>query len=101
MLACCCHNVLSFMHFFKQASGSPFSSPDLLHHQLVQETIRVNVIGTLTLADLCATHGIHMTNFATGAASCSNRVRVAIHEQHFGHSWKSKIARPCFAFQLG
>lgn len=32
-----------------------------------QETIRVNVIGTLTLADLCATHGIHMTNFATGA----------------------------------
>ena len=32
-----------------------------------QETIRVNVIGTLTLADLCAMHGIHMTNFATGA----------------------------------
>jgi len=31
-----------------------------------QETIRVNVIGTLTLADLCTTHGIHMTNFATG-----------------------------------
>lgn len=31
-----------------------------------QETIRVNVIGTLTLADLCAMHGIHMTNFATG-----------------------------------
>jgi len=31
-----------------------------------QETIRVNVIGTLTLADLCAIHGIHMTNFATG-----------------------------------
>lgn len=31
-----------------------------------QETIRVNVIGTLTLADLCAVHGIHMTNFATG-----------------------------------
>ena len=28
----------------------------------------MNVIGTLTLADLCATHGIHMTNFATGAA---------------------------------
>jgi dTDP-4-dehydrorhamnose reductase len=31
-----------------------------------QETIRVNVIGTLTLADLCCIHGIHMTNFATG-----------------------------------
>eukprot|EP00931_Biecheleriopsis_adriatica_P103688 TRINITY_DN78492_c0_g1_i1.p1 TRINITY_DN78492_c0_g1~~TRINITY_DN78492_c0_g1_i1.p1 ORF type:complete len:679 (+),score=157.97 TRINITY_DN78492_c0_g1_i1:53-2089(+) len=30
------------------------------------ETIRVNVIGTLTLADICSAHGIHMTNFATG-----------------------------------
>merc|ERR1712032_560410 len=30
------------------------------------ETIRTNVIGTLTLADLCHGRGIHMTNFATG-----------------------------------
>eukprot|EP00930_Biecheleria_cincta_P056564 TRINITY_DN42650_c0_g1_i1.p1 TRINITY_DN42650_c0_g1~~TRINITY_DN42650_c0_g1_i1.p1 ORF type:complete len:688 (-),score=147.97 TRINITY_DN42650_c0_g1_i1:189-2252(-) len=31
-----------------------------------KEVNRINVIGTLSLADLCATHGIHMTNFATG-----------------------------------
>lgn len=30
------------------------------------ETIRVNVVGTLTLADVCQAHGVHMTNFATG-----------------------------------
>lgn len=30
------------------------------------ETIRVNVIGTMSLIDLCETRGIHVTNFATG-----------------------------------
>jgi len=30
------------------------------------ETIRSNVVGTLTLADCCESRGIHMTNFATG-----------------------------------
>jgi len=33
-------------------------------HQV--ETIRANVIGCLTLADICETMDIHMTNFATG-----------------------------------
>lgn len=31
-----------------------------------QEVIRANIIGALTLADLCYKHGIHMTNFGTG-----------------------------------
>ena len=31
-----------------------------------QETIRTNVIGVLNLVDICKTHGIHITNFATG-----------------------------------
>jgi len=31
-----------------------------------QETIRSNLIGALTLADVCYKHGIHMTNFGTG-----------------------------------
>ena len=31
-----------------------------------QEVIRSNIIGALTLADLCFKHGIHMTNFGTG-----------------------------------
>jgi len=31
-----------------------------------QETIRANVIGTLTLCDVAFTRGIHVTNFATG-----------------------------------
>lgn len=31
-----------------------------------QETIRTNVIGILNVVDLCATHHIHVTNFATG-----------------------------------
>ncbi|KAG8630116.1 hypothetical protein KVT40_001735 [Elsinoe batatas] len=31
-----------------------------------QETVRTNVTGTLTLADVCYLKGIHMTNFATG-----------------------------------
>ncbi len=31
-----------------------------------QEVIRANIIGALTLADLCFKHGIHMTNFGTG-----------------------------------
>ena len=31
-----------------------------------QEVIRANLIGALTLADLCFKHGIHMTNFGTG-----------------------------------
>lgn len=31
-----------------------------------QETIRANIIGALTLADVCFLHGIHMTNFGTG-----------------------------------
>mmetsp|Transcript_38583 Transcript_38583/g.62245 ORF Transcript_38583/g.62245 Transcript_38583/m.62245 type:complete len:695 (-) Transcript_38583:392-2476(-) len=31
-----------------------------------KEVIKVNVLGTLGLADICATHGVHMTNFATG-----------------------------------
>jgi 3,5-epimerase/4-reductase len=31
-----------------------------------QEVIRVNVIGTLALIDLCYQKGIHITNFATG-----------------------------------
>jgi dTDP-4-dehydrorhamnose reductase len=31
-----------------------------------QETIRSNLIGALTLADLCYKYGIHMTNFGTG-----------------------------------
>ena len=30
------------------------------------ETIRTNVVGTLTLADLCCARGLHMTLFATG-----------------------------------
>lgn len=30
------------------------------------ETIRTNVVATLTLADICREHGILMTNFATG-----------------------------------
>lgn len=30
------------------------------------ETIRTNVVGTLTLADICREHGILMMNFATG-----------------------------------
>ncbi|KAL7000665.1 Rhm1p [Sarracenia purpurea var. burkii] len=30
------------------------------------ETIRTNVVGTLTLADVCREHGLLMTNFATG-----------------------------------
>ncbi len=31
-----------------------------------QETIRVNVVGALTLADVCFVRGIHMTNFGSG-----------------------------------
>eukprot|EP00854_Cymbomonas_tetramitiformis_P017207 gene17207-20469_t len=31
-----------------------------------QETIRTNVVGVLTLCDVCTARGIHMTNFATG-----------------------------------
>lgn len=31
-----------------------------------EAVIRVNVIGTLNLIDLCSTRGIHLTNFATG-----------------------------------
>lgn len=31
-----------------------------------EETVRVNVIGTLTLADLCDARGVHLTVFATG-----------------------------------
>ncbi|XP_013399954.1 bifunctional dTDP-4-dehydrorhamnose 3,5-epimerase/dTDP-4-dehydrorhamnose reductase-like [Lingula anatina] len=31
-----------------------------------QETIRANVIGLLTVVDLCATRGIHVTYFGTG-----------------------------------
>lgn len=31
-----------------------------------QETVRSNVIGTLSLADCCAQRAIHLTNFATG-----------------------------------
>ncbi|CAK9160223.1 unnamed protein product [Ilex paraguariensis] len=34
------------------------------YHQ--PETIRTNVVGTLTLADVCREHGILMMNFATG-----------------------------------
>ncbi|RDX78927.1 Trifunctional UDP-glucose, partial [Mucuna pruriens] len=30
------------------------------------ETIRTNVVGTLTLADVCKEHGLYMMNFATG-----------------------------------
>mmetsp|Transcript_1119 Transcript_1119/g.4542 ORF Transcript_1119/g.4542 Transcript_1119/m.4542 type:complete len:306 (+) Transcript_1119:177-1094(+) len=30
------------------------------------ETIRANVVGTLTLADVTKSYGVHMTNFATG-----------------------------------
>jgi len=30
------------------------------------ETIRSNVIGCLTLADVCLTEGLHMTYFGTG-----------------------------------
>lgn len=30
------------------------------------ETVRTNVVGVLTLCDLCEERGIHMTNFATG-----------------------------------
>ena len=30
------------------------------------ETLRTNVIGTLTLADVCCIRGVHVTNFATG-----------------------------------
>ncbi len=30
------------------------------------ETIRVNVLGMLNLADLCLTHKIHLTTYATG-----------------------------------
>lgn len=30
------------------------------------ETIRANVLGTLTLADVCNQKGVHMTNYATG-----------------------------------
>jgi len=30
------------------------------------ETLRYNVIGTMTLADICELKGIHMTNYATG-----------------------------------
>jgi dTDP-4-dehydrorhamnose reductase len=34
---------------------------------LVQiETIRVNVLGMLNLADICYTHNIHLTTYATG-----------------------------------
>jgi len=31
-----------------------------------QDVLRVNVMGTLSLLDLCETRGIHITNFATG-----------------------------------
>eukprot|EP01113_Clastostelium_recurvatum_P045437 TRINITY_DN7809_c0_g1_i3.p1 TRINITY_DN7809_c0_g1~~TRINITY_DN7809_c0_g1_i3.p1 ORF type:complete len:302 (-),score=38.92 TRINITY_DN7809_c0_g1_i3:28-933(-) len=31
-----------------------------------QETIRSNVTGALTLTDVCAQHGVHLTHFATG-----------------------------------
>lgn len=31
-----------------------------------QETLRANIIGALTLADICFLRGIHMTNFGTG-----------------------------------
>jgi|GEM_PF-838407 len=31
-----------------------------------QETIRANLLGALNLADICATHNIHMTNISTG-----------------------------------
>ena len=30
------------------------------------ETIRVNVLGMLNLADLCFSHNIHLTTYATG-----------------------------------
>lgn len=30
------------------------------------ETIRVNVLGMLNLADICYTHNIHLTTYATG-----------------------------------
>ena len=70
-----------------------------------QETIRVNVIGTLTLADLCATHGIHMTNFATGAVEALQSMSLGfmiIHRIHSIHMFEVQyvvLACLCHATQ--
>jgi hypothetical protein len=58
---------------------------------------RVNVIGTMSLVDLCKTRGIHVTNFATGTLPGSFwlncRRRSAVHcdleapaSPHLGHA---------------
>jgi len=31
-----------------------------------QDVVRVNVVGTLNLIDVCFTKGVHITNYATG-----------------------------------
>ena len=68
------------MHFAPLVTGSvPITDSEGLVSTAHQETIRVNVIGTLTLADLCATHGIHMTNFATGAPEALQIMSHRIH----------------------
>ena len=51
-----------------------------------QETIRANLIGALTLADLCFKHDIHMTNFGTG---CIYEYDEA-HPMHSGIGFKEE-----------
>jgi len=38
----------------------------MTHVGLQIETIRVNVLGLLNLADICSQKGIHLTTYATG-----------------------------------
>ena len=54
------------VHFarFPASTRLPLTAAGFIVSQL--ETIRANVIGTLTLADVCNQRGIHLTNFATG-----------------------------------
>lgn len=50
------------------------------------ETIRANVIGTLTLADVCLQHNVHVTNFATGCIFEYD----ATHTEHSGNGFKEE-----------
>ena len=58
-----------------------------------EETTRVNVIGTLSLIDLCAQRNIHITNFATG---CICHYDALNHQEGDGHGFTEEDA-PNFA----
>ena len=47
------------------------------------ETLRSNVIGTLTIADICALKGIHHLLYATGCIfEYDNLLKISAHEPH-------------------